>query len=216
MLSVHIISSHQIIRETLQSQLSQAFSVMSYDRIHTTGDITPAAFIIDITSLTADLVAAISSLKKQHPNAHLVGLLPKVTQHDQLLMSVLDSHHSKPYDLSLILSRLEILNKEALPNNVIIGDFAFRPSRRTLTKLKTQTEVALTEKESAILSLLHKEQLEGVSREQLLEKVWGFQPDITTHTLETHIYRLRQKLEVDPIKPQHLITQKDGYCLKCS
>ena len=71
----------------------------------------------------------------------------------------------------------------------------------------------LTEKETAILKFLLRAGDEPVSRDVLLNDVWGYHADVTTHTLETHIYRLRQKIEADPANAQLLVTEGGGYRL---
>jgi DNA-binding response OmpR family regulator len=73
--------------------------------------------------------------------------------------------------------------------------------------------VRLTEKEVAILACLAKEKGASVSRQALLDAVWAYAEGVETHTLETHIYRLRQKIEENPAKPQYLVTLEDGYTL---
>lgn len=71
----------------------------------------------------------------------------------------------------------------------------------------------LTEKEVEILRFLHEANGETVSRDELLQKVWAYAKDVETHTLETHIYRLRQKIEADPANPQILLTRESGYAV---
>jgi DNA-binding response OmpR family regulator len=71
----------------------------------------------------------------------------------------------------------------------------------------------LTEKERDVLSVLLAARGAAVARDDLLDRVWGFVPGVETHTLETHIYRLRQKLETDPADPVILTTDGDGYRL---
>ena len=73
--------------------------------------------------------------------------------------------------------------------------------------------IRLTEKEAAILAFLHRMGERAVPRQELLTKVWGYNPAVTTHTLETHIYRLRRKIEADPAKACLLITEAGGYRL---
>jgi DNA-binding response OmpR family regulator len=73
--------------------------------------------------------------------------------------------------------------------------------------------VRLTEKEAAILKYLYRAGPEVVGREVLLHEVWGYSEGITTHTLETHVYRLRQKIERDPSQAEILLTEAGGYRL---
>lgn len=73
-------------------------------------------------------------------------------------------------------------------------------------------QVELTEKEVAILDMLaHSDK--DVSRDELLSHIWGYQEGLETHTLETHIYRLRQKLE-NEINHDLILTKEGGYCLR--
>lgn len=76
-----------------------------------------------------------------------------------------------------------------------------------------QSPVRLTEKEVGVLLLLRESFPLAVSRQTLLDKVWAYADGVETHTLETHIYRLRQKIEIDPSSPTILLTTEDGYCL---
>tara|TARA_R110000868_G_scaffold121270_2_gene321725 strand:+ start:6647 stop:7285 length:639 start_codon:yes stop_codon:yes gene_type:complete len=97
-----------------------------------------------------------------------------------------------------------------------IGPYAFRPSAKTLTDSGAdagETLIRLTEKEANILKYLFRAGTNVVSREELLTEVWGYNSGVTTHTLETHIYRLRQKIERDPSNAVMLVTDAGGYRL---
>ena len=74
-------------------------------------------------------------------------------------------------------------------------------------------KIRLTEKETAILRFLYRSGQQPISREVLLQQVWGYNSGVTTHTLETHIYRLRQKIEKDAANPDLLVTEGGGYKL---
>jgi DNA-binding response OmpR family regulator len=91
-----------------------------------------------------------------------------------------------------------------------IGPYTFRPSAKVL--VEGQKRIRLTEKETNILKYLQRAG-STVSRDVLLHEVWGYNPAVSTHTLETHIYRLRQKIEKDPSRAQLLITESGGYRL---
>jgi DNA-binding response OmpR family regulator len=74
-------------------------------------------------------------------------------------------------------------------------------------------KIRLTEKETAILKFLCRAGNKPTDRDVLLNEVWGYNTGVTTHTLETHIYRLRQKIEENPSEAQILVTEQSGYRL---
>jgi DNA-binding response OmpR family regulator len=94
-----------------------------------------------------------------------------------------------------------------------IGPYMFHPSMRLLQEPVRNRKLRLTDKESAILKYLYRTGGKAVPRQVLLNEVWGYSNGVSTHTLETHIYRLRQKLEADPSQPRLLLTETGGYKL---
>ncbi len=123
---------------------------------------------------------------------------------------------SKPFRTNELIARINA-QLRVFDNSVdavfTIGSFTFWPSAKLLLKQEENRRIRLTGKEVAILKFLYKTGDRAVTRETLLDRVWGYNSDITTHTLETHIYRLRQKIEVDPKDCQLLITVPGGYQL---
>jgi len=122
----------------------------------------------------------------------------------------------KPFRLGVLLARLraqlrqfEMSDDATFP----IGPYTFRPSAKMLINPDTNRKVHLTEKETAILKYLYRMGDRPVSRDVLLDEVWGYNAGVTTHTLETHIYRLRQKIEPEPTNAKILITEPGGYRL---
>jgi len=93
-----------------------------------------------------------------------------------------------------------------------IGQYTFKPASKLLIDDKG-SKVRLTEKETSILKYLYRSGEKVVPRETLLLEVWGYNAGVTTHTLETHIYRLRQKIEKDPSNAEILVTEAGGYKL---
>jgi len=93
-----------------------------------------------------------------------------------------------------------------------IGSYTLNPGQKLLLD-KAGNKIRLTEKEAAILKYLYQAGAEAVERERLLEEVWGYNSGVSTHTLETHIYRLRQKIEKDPANAELLLTAPGGYRL---
>jgi len=94
-----------------------------------------------------------------------------------------------------------------------LGPYEFRPAQKLLIDEK-EKKIRLTEKETNILKYLYRAGGKPVGREELLSEVWGYNANVTTHTLETHIYRLRQKIEPDPANARLLLTESGGYRLQ--
>ena len=94
-----------------------------------------------------------------------------------------------------------------------IGPYSFQPAAKLLLADVTNQKVRLTEKETSILKYLYRSGDKVVSRDTLLNEVWGYNAGVTTHTLETHVYRLRQKIEADPSNAEILVTETGGYRL---
>ena len=119
----------------------------------------------------------------------------------------------RPFRFSALLARLHAFNNHHAPGDdsaVRIGPYTFHPSAKLLQA--DGRKVRLTEKETNILKFLHAS-AGTVPRDILLHEVWGYSPQVATHTLETHIYRLRKKIEQDPAKAQILLTEGGGYRL---
>jgi DNA-binding response OmpR family regulator len=94
-----------------------------------------------------------------------------------------------------------------------IGPYSFRPSTKLLVDAANKKKIRLTEKETAILKYLYRAGARTIGRDTLLGEVWGYNAGVTTHTLETHVYRLRQKIERDPSQAEILVTEPGGYRL---
>ncbi|MGE5147395.1 MAG: response regulator transcription factor [Candidatus Eiseniibacteriota bacterium] len=123
---------------------------------------------------------------------------------------------TKPFRLGVLLARLRshLRQHEQSEDAVFtIGPYNFRPSAKLLANPNDKKKVRLTEKETAILKYLFRAGGKVVARDVLLNEVWGYNAGVTTHTLETHVYRLRQKIEKDPGKAEILLTEPGGYRL---
>jgi DNA-binding response OmpR family regulator len=115
--------------------------------------------------------------------------------------------------LGHVLLRLRQLRQGAANGTVFFGPFSLDLAHLVLTNSQSGATIILTEKERDILLRLHREKGRPLDRKALLGDIWGYASVIETHTLETHIYRLRQKLENDPSAPQVLMTEGSGYLL---
>ncbi|MBK8173907.1 MAG: response regulator transcription factor [Rhodospirillales bacterium] len=123
---------------------------------------------------------------------------------------------TKPFRLGVFLARLRahIRQHERSDDAVFgIGPYTFKPSAKLLVNNQTRKKIRLTDKETAILKFLYRSGGRVISRDVLLDEVWGYNAGVTTHTLETHVYRLRQKIETDPSHASILVTESGGYRL---
>jgi len=123
---------------------------------------------------------------------------------------------TKPFRLGVLLARLRahIRQHERSDDAVFtIGPYSFQPGSKLLLETGSTKKVRLTDKEAAILKYLYRAGDKVVSRDILLDEVWGYNAGVTTHTLETHVYRLRQKIETDPSNARILLTEPGGYRL---
>jgi DNA-binding response OmpR family regulator len=122
----------------------------------------------------------------------------------------------KPFRLGVLLARIraQLRQHEQSEDAVFtIGPYTFKPSAKLLVEDATEKKVRLTEKETSILKFLYRAGEKVVGRDTLLGEVWGYNAGVTTHTLETHVYRLRQKIEADPSSAEILVTEPGGYRL---
>ncbi|MEZ5926265.1 MAG: response regulator transcription factor [Hyphomicrobiaceae bacterium] len=131
------------------------------------------------------------------------------------LNSGANDYVAKPFRFAVLLARIraQLRQHEQSEDAVFsIGHYTFKPAAKLLVDEKG-SKVRLTEKETSILKYLYRAGEKVVSRDVLLHEVWGYNAGVTTHTLETHIYRLRQKIEKDPSSAELLITETGGYKL---
>lgn len=122
---------------------------------------------------------------------------------------------AKPFKFPVLLARIraQLRQHEQSEDAVFtIGPYSFRPAIKMLTD-EAGRKIRLTEKETNILKFLYRASDQVVARDVLLHEVWGYNAGVTTHTLETHIYRLRQKIEPEPSNARLLVTESGGYRL---
>jgi DNA-binding response OmpR family regulator len=122
---------------------------------------------------------------------------------------------SKPFKFPVLLARIraQLRQHEQSEDAVFtLGPYTFKPAAKMLID-EAERKIRLTEKETNILKFLYRAQDGVVARDVLLHEVWGYNAGVTTHTLETHIYRLRQKIEPDPGNARLLVTESGGYRL---
>jgi DNA-binding response OmpR family regulator len=122
---------------------------------------------------------------------------------------------TKPFKFTILLARIRAqLRQHEQSEDAIfnLGPYTFKPAIKMLLA-EGGRRISLTEKETNILKFLYRASEGVVPRDTLLHEVWGYNAGVTTHTLETHIYRLRQKIEPDPRNASLLVTESGGYRL---
>ena len=157
-------------------------------------------------------------MRRNGIKAPIIMLTGQATDSDQILglESGANDYITKPFRLNVLLARLRAqLRQHEQSDDAIfaIGPYSFRPASRLLQSEHPSRKIRLTEKETAIIKFLYRAGARAVSRSTLLNEVWGYNLAVTTHTLETHIYRLRQKIERDPAHAELLVTEPGGYRL---
>ena len=121
----------------------------------------------------------------------------------------------KPFRFAVLLARIRShLRQHEQSEDAIfqVGPYQFKPASKMLLR-EDNKKIRLTEKETSIIKFLYRAGEQAISRETLLQDVWGYNAGVSTHTLETHIYRLRQKIERDPSHAEILVTEGGGYKL---
>jgi DNA-binding response OmpR family regulator len=218
-----IVDDDSELREALVEQLAllEEFESIGVDN-GTKAVQTAKAGQIDLVIMDAGLPdvdgrEAVRILRKNGFKAPIIMLTGHNTDSDTILglESGANDYVTKPVRFAVLLARIRahLRDYEASKDAVFtIGPYTFRPSSKLLLNPEGN-EVRLTEKETSVLRYLCRAGQRPVSRETLLQEVWGYNSGLTTHTLETHIYRLRQKIEKDAASPAILVTQAGGYTL---
>jgi DNA-binding response OmpR family regulator len=221
--TILIVDDDAELREALVEQLSlhEEFEATSADTGSKGVQAAKAAqvdlVIMDVELPDIDGREAVRMLRKNGFKSPIIMLTGHNTDSDTILglESGANDYVAKPFRFAVLLARIraQLRQHEASEDAVFaIGPYTFRPSSKLLVN-PTGGKVRLTEKETAILRYLYRAGQKAVPRETLLQEVWGYNSGVTTHTLETHIYRLRQKVEKDASTPTILVTDAGGYKL---
>lgn len=222
--TILIIDDDDDLRETLGEQfaLHEEFTVRDAATASAGMQIARAERI-DVILLDVDLPdmdgrEACRLMRKNGISAPICMLTGQTTDSDQILGldSGANDYVTKPFKFSVLLARVRahLRSHEQSEDAVFqIGPYEFRPAMKLLLTTDAK-KIRLTEKEANILKYLYRAGGKPVARDELLHEVWGYNPAVTTHTLETHVYRLRQKIEPDPAHARILITESGGYRLQ--
>jgi DNA-binding response OmpR family regulator len=163
-----------------------------------------------------DLCTWMRKAKMEMPIIMLTGLTDEVDVIRGLNAGASD-WVSKPFSIAVLAARLRAqlrLFEETEHAAFAVGHYTFLPAKKILVETARSRKVWLTDKETRIVKRLLRAGPEGVKRQDLLNDVWGYCSGVATHTLETHIYRLRQKMELNPDSPSLIVTIGGGYALR--
>jgi DNA-binding response OmpR family regulator len=171
--------------------------------------------IMDVGLPDMDGREAVKLLRKGGFKSPIIMLTGHDTDADTILglEAGANDYVTKPFRFAVLLARIRAQlrqyeqSEDATFN---VGPYVFKPAQKLLTDGDGK-KIRLTEKEAAIIRYLFRAGQKAVTRDELLEEVWGYNSGVTTHTLETHVYRLRQKIEKDPSNAEILVTENGGY-----
>jgi len=219
-----LVDDDETLRRTLAEQLSQngeyycleagsgaeALAVAKVEKFD--------AVLLDVGLPDADGREVCQQLRKAQVSVPIIMVTASSGETDTIrgLDSGANDYIAKPFRLGELIARLKAhLRQHALSEDavLVIGPYTFKPNVKMLIEEKLNKKIRLTEKETSILKYLYRAGQKPVGRDTLLGEVWGYNAGVTTHTLETHIYRLRQKIEKDPAKAVLLVTDAGGYRL---
>ncbi|MEZ5757619.1 MAG: response regulator transcription factor [Emcibacteraceae bacterium] len=174
--------------------------------------------ILDVGMPDIDGREVCRMMRKSGVSTPIIMLTANASEADTILGldAGANDYVTKPFKFGVLLARIRAHLRQHLISedaSYPIGHYIFKPGEKTLTDKDTEEKIRLTEKETAILKFLKRADGATISREKMLNEVWGYNSNVTTHTLETHIYRLRQKIEKNPSDARIIITENGGYSM---
>jgi DNA-binding response OmpR family regulator len=174
--------------------------------------------LLDVDLPDMDGREACRLLRKGGLTTPVIMLTGQTSDSDQILGldAGANDYVTKPFRFAVLLARIraQVRSHETSEDATFrIGPYEFKPALKMLVD-QSQKKTRLTEKETNILKYLYRAGGKPITREELLTEVWGYNAGVTTHTLETHVYRLRQKIEPDPANARLLMTDAGGYRLQ--
>ncbi|MFV0279851.1 MAG: response regulator transcription factor [Rhodoblastus sp.] len=202
---------------TLHEEFTIVQAATGAEAVSIARDQTPDLTLLDVGLPDMDGREAVKLLRREGYTNPIIMVTGHTSDADTVLglESGANDYILKPFKFNILLARIRVQLRQFEQSDdatFVIGPYIFHPRSKNLST-RQGGKLRLTEKETAILRFLHKAAPNTVTREVLLRDVWGYNANVTTHTLETHIYRLRQKIEEDPVRAKLLITDGGGYRL---
>lgn len=221
--TILIVDDDGALRTTLVEQLSLHEEFIVQDEATAAKGIQTARsgqvdlVIMDVGLPDMDGREAVRALRKGGFKAPVIILTGQDGESDTILglEAGANDYVTKPFRFAILLARIRAQlrqHEQSEDATFQIGPYVFKPSQKVLLDEKG-VKIRLTEKETAIIRYLYRADRRVVTRDVLLEEVWGYNSGVTTHTLETHVYRLRQKIETEPSNARLIVTESGGYKL---
>ena len=218
-----LVDDDEELRQTLVDQLShyREFTLSEAGTaaqvLERVGDRHVDLMILDVGLPDMDGRETVKILRDKGFASPILMLTGHDSDSDEILglESGANDYVTKPFRFSVLLARIRAaLRQHDQSEDVVfsLGPYSFHPAAKTL-EMADGGKIRLTDKETSILKYLYRQGAKTISRDILLQEVWGYNNRVTTHTLETHIYRLRQKIERDPSNARLLVTEEGGYRL---
>jgi len=223
--SLMLVDDDDALRESLrdQLQLNEEFAIdeaaNGADALELVKNANHELLILDVGLPDMDGRELCRLMRRAGVNAPIIMLTSADTEADTILDldSGANDYVTKPFKFAVLLARVraQLRQHERSEDSIFsIGPYSFRPAAKMLFDPENgDRKIRLTEKETAILKYLCRAGDKVIGRDILLNEVWGYNSGVATHTLETHVYRLRQKIELDPSNAVFLVTEPGGYKL---
>ncbi|MFP5077495.1 response regulator transcription factor [Rhizobium sp. YIM 134829] len=219
--TILIVDDDDDLRRTLVEQLSmyEEFTILEEATasrgVQAARNQLVSLLIMDVGLPDMDGREAVKLLRKGGFKPPIIMLTGHDTDSDTILglEAGANDYVTKPFRFAVLLARIRAQlrqHEQSEDATFSVGPYTFKPGQKLLT-LENGQKIRLTEKEAAIIRYLYRADQKVVTRDVLLEEVWGYNSGVTTHTLETHVYRLRQKIERDPSNAEILVTENGGY-----
>ena len=223
-ISILIYEKEKHLNSILYKQLSDVSEYETYavsDEINLIELVNEKKFdvcILNIEDINTKSKNLFNNLLDKNRHINIVGYTKKLVDN-----SIINNFNinllEKPFKFRTLLAKLEyiILTKNKTNKIILIKHIEFLPNKKTLFNSKTKITIHLTEKENYLLNYLYNNRNKELTKNHLLTKIWGVNEGINTHTLETHVYRLKQKLiKLDPTLSFSLINQNGLYSFQYS
>ncbi|HCU58694.1 MAG TPA: hypothetical protein DIC64_01800 [Alphaproteobacteria bacterium] len=203
MINVLIISQNEAFKDDLSAQISSAAENYTCDE-----SLKPDIVVLD------ENISLLDELKQNFERTPIFVLSKKGDK--KIEETPFIKCIQKPFSLAVFLNLMQSVLNFILTSSAAVLSFngyELSPLEKELKNIKTGEKVKLTEREVSMILYLHKMKGQTTSKTEFLQEVWGYNPDASTHTIETHVYRLRQKIEKDQNWPELISTENGGYKL---